>query len=632
MITVLVNGRKAAIKENSSFDLVSENPLFTDSELYTLNIVFPLKGCRENIEIFGHVNRHGHGADGRPFDMVIISGDQRFEGVGTLTSVTDIECKVQFLAGKSSQNYYSELSDIYVNTLDLGELPAEYRSPSRVSVATAWAGHRLGLDFVAIPYVNEGTGHIVNNTESDGSSIVAKHAGDGQEWKLPEEAKDDPSYVMQLSWMPYLIFIAKKICAAIGYSCDFSKWEASKWNDLLMCHAVPATWTFKWNVLLPHWSVPEFFDKLEPLIEGNFVFDQLRQSVTFVPYTEVAGGSGTVVVDHVLDEFSSDVFEEEDECKLFSERYAGYAEYDSKTGRAYSCPWLIRDYNKINKRITEFETPEAISQKAKAENWNNYRAYAHNNRENYWEGECNHIRSVDRYVSNRVVMANIPTYIIPGGIVLSTTAVLRVPVMINQFGPRNIPQRDEGKDSPDLKIEYVPALIDDTDLRRMVFMPLSDYEEKHTEPLVDLDNSPINEAIYDSATMNTLMAGEDDGSTAYFSNVMVGFFPSGDACLRWRNEIFPIIDIVDFNWKWEPWYAPDPKYTLSLQDSQGKFAGVPKVNRFTRFEFSFISDALPDVSSMFMIRGHRYLCEKLTASFSEYGMSQKIKGVFWRLS
>lgn len=50
-----------------------------------------------------------------------------------------------------------------------------------------------------------------------------------------------------------------------------------------------------------------------------------------------------------------------------------------------------------------------------------------------------------------------------------------------------------------------------------------------------------------------------------------------------------------------------------------------------KFEFSFISDILPDVSSVFYINGQYYLCEKLTATFTESGMSQKIKGSFWRI-
>ena len=45
--------------------------------------------------------------------------------------------------------------------------------------------------------------------------------------------------------------------------------------------------------------------------------------------------------------------------------------------------------------------------------------------------------------------------------------------------------------------------------------------------------------------------------------------------------------------------------------------------------FKFIADNIPDVRSVFLIRGKRYVCEKMTATFTENGMSQLIKGVFY---
>ncbi|MCI5715458.1 MAG: hypothetical protein MR279_02415 [Bacteroidales bacterium] len=45
--------------------------------------------------------------------------------------------------------------------------------------------------------------------------------------------------------------------------------------------------------------------------------------------------------------------------------------------------------------------------------------------------------------------------------------------------------------------------------------------------------------------------------------------------------------------------------------------------------FKFLADTIPDVRSLFIIRGKRYVCEKLTATFTENGMSQLLKGVFY---
>ena len=54
---IIINGLQAYLKKNTSFEYISENPLFTGSESYTLTITFPLKDCPENINIFGHILR-----------------------------------------------------------------------------------------------------------------------------------------------------------------------------------------------------------------------------------------------------------------------------------------------------------------------------------------------------------------------------------------------------------------------------------------------------------------------------------------------------------------------------------------------------------------------------------------------
>ena len=54
---IIINGQQAYLKKNTSFEYISENPLFTGSDSYTLTITFPLKDCPQNIRIFGHLHR-----------------------------------------------------------------------------------------------------------------------------------------------------------------------------------------------------------------------------------------------------------------------------------------------------------------------------------------------------------------------------------------------------------------------------------------------------------------------------------------------------------------------------------------------------------------------------------------------
>ena len=52
-----------------------------------------------------------------------------------------------------------------------------------------------------------------------------------------------------------------------------------------------------------------------------------------------------------------------------------------------------------------------------------------------------------------------------------------------------------------------------------------------------------------------------------------------------------------------------------------------------KYNFSFLSDTIPDPHAIFYIEGSRYICEKITATFHEdSGKSQLLKGVFYKLA
>ena len=51
MITLLLNNKQAIIKNGTSIKLTRENPFFTGSGDYTLDVTLPLAGCKQNLEV-----------------------------------------------------------------------------------------------------------------------------------------------------------------------------------------------------------------------------------------------------------------------------------------------------------------------------------------------------------------------------------------------------------------------------------------------------------------------------------------------------------------------------------------------------------------------------------------------------
>ena len=117
---ILINHQLATLKEGTSFDFVAENRYFSGADSYTLAITFPLKGCPGNLAIFGHINRKDVVAQQILFDCEIRHGAFYRHGSITITEISDIEVKTQFLEGRSVQNYSDSFESIYINELNLG--------------------------------------------------------------------------------------------------------------------------------------------------------------------------------------------------------------------------------------------------------------------------------------------------------------------------------------------------------------------------------------------------------------------------------------------------------------------------------------------------------------------------------
>lgn len=93
---ILINGKLAALKENTSFEYIADNRLFSGSDGYSLTITFPLRGCSQNLSIFGNINRADVAAKKVIFDCQIIDRALVLRGSIIVTEISQAEVKTQF--------------------------------------------------------------------------------------------------------------------------------------------------------------------------------------------------------------------------------------------------------------------------------------------------------------------------------------------------------------------------------------------------------------------------------------------------------------------------------------------------------------------------------------------------------
>ena len=116
-------------------------------------------------------------------------------------------------------------------------------------------------------------------------------------------------------------------------------------------------------------------------------------------------------------------------------------------------------------------------------------------------------------------------------------------------------------------------------------------------------------------------ASEDE---EFLDKIYVGFW-SGESIYSMYKH--PHIDVVTF---YPDWSCTQGGWSLSLvSNTFNDYQEPDKIDPTKKYTFKFLADDIPNVRSVFIIFGKRYVCEKITATFTENGMSQLLKGVFY---
>ena len=356
------------------------------------------------------------------------------------------------------------------------------------------------------------------------------------------------------------------------------------------------------NQILPHWTVSEFLEQVELFLNGTFELEPKTQMMTFVFNNGAIGNMEVVTIDKVIDSHTVDIAKEEDVKDSYVEqKNLAYQDCDHQMWKFYSCPWAtsripLHSYTNIASMKSQLNS---LLDCAGPYNAWQYR-YIHYCRE---EDTCFVLKCVGTATINGVIHH-----------------YMRIQP-INMFAPR-VMNSDDNAEVAELGI--VPACIDHTDDAHgdMLFVEcgtLGDDEE-------DAEDRDENQ----TQPVNTLIAGEKEKKNEYFDKIYVAFWDG--TYLKYHPKMpHPYVDKHEIK--------PDNSYTYNQYSMRLTTTERPSirrtnfwVNQRRKYMFSFLSDTVPEVRSIFLIHGKRYLAEKITATFSaETGMSQLMKIVCYEV-
>lgn len=589
---ILINNKRAVLKKGTSFDFISENHFFTGADSYTLSITFPIKGCAENIAIFGHIYRKDFDFETDLLDCEIHDRNFHKYGSVSIVSVSESEVKTQFLEGRSATNYYSSLDEIYINELSLPSLHIQAHwefdyymrtYAEQMRDAESRPGDYLG--YVCPPWVNNTSGRIQNPMYVYGQ-FYGYSGG-------------DPSYDPWILGFPFLVEVIRQVLSKSGYQCDISAIENSQWANLIVCQAFPLNWNMEYmNQILPHWTVTEFLEQLELFLNGHFVIDSKAMKVSFSFNSGTLGAMNVVPIENVIDSHTVDISKEGDvKDSYIEQKNLAYQDCDHQMWKFYSCPWAtsrIPLWSYTNIASMRSQLGSLLDCAGPYNAWQ-YR-YIHYCRE---EDTCFVMKCVSTQTINNVIHH-----------------YMRLQP-INMFGPRVL----NGNDNAEVtELGIVPACIDHTDDAHgdMLFIECG--------TLGDDDENAEDNDENQTQPVNTLAAGEKEKKEEYFDKIYVAFWDG--TYMKYHPKMpHPYVDRHEIK--------PDNSYTRNTYSMRLTGSQRPSsrqsyfwVNQQLKYTFSFISDTVPDVRSIFLIHGKKYMAEKITATFSaETGMSQVMKMV-----
>ena len=607
---IYVDNKLAALKKGTSFEYVAENRLFSGSDGYTLTITFPLNDCPQNIAIFGHINRADVATQKVIFDCEIRDkGFYKFGSI-TITEISESEVKTQFLEGRSEQNFDDTFDDIYINELDIGSASGSNDS----TPSNAWNPSLNQMKCVALPWVNDYSGNIQNLADYIVDDAAQKKGH--YQWNLECRGR---------SWQPYLLYITKKICEVVGYSFDFSKWEdKEEYKYLLICNTLPYAWdTGGFARALPHWSVAEYFEKLELFLGGEFTIDHRARSVNFAFTSDTLASLPAVQLSNVVDEHTAEVTVEDDKCEYQEAKNLVYKECDHEMWKFYSCDWFVKAWQHNVVRYASMS--ELLAANRSFRTWNGSNSRGSNMNKLLYAEDLDAyfiIRSLSKTLVEKRDgwMPNRYSY----------TMELRP---INLFGGRIV---NDSEDADEIEIEFVPAWVDETEDKygRLLFLSFSGYDETDsTSTSIRVDpaerKKEIDATLYQPLPLQSLTAGEQTKKAEYYDRIYVGWW---DGALSSDGKLpHPFVEDVEIADDWTNFR--NVHFSLRINNHLlNRRRVVHAINPKVKKTFKFIADTIPNPRAVFFIKGKKYLCEKITATFTEQGMSQLLKGVFYPIA
>ena len=630
MITCIINGHKAYPISTSSIKVTYANQYVTDDGEYTYDITFPMN-ILENRVIFKNVSRLEVKKNIAKYDdcKLYCNGKIIMSGVGTVLSINQKEVKMQIVGGKSRIKFNDRMTKHYIDEIDMGE------STPPGAVVDKSAGfhdilyklrsvYRLDTDKTKFLGVSGKWCYVPCRDET--YNLIANFVGVDRTGNLI--GSKDP-YITNIAVQPNLMYILRKVVEHEGYRLLRNDFDVSPWNQLYIASAYK---TQELRKALPHWSAYTFIEEFRKLFNATVYFDDMAKTCKIIKASELTT-VGDVNVEP-LEEYTGD--------------------YDSDGSFTTSSTANLQ-YN-LGEAANRDEY-ESISQKV-FDNFPVFNSFDGFGPYNQFEVDTN---GWDEKKKRTTIIRWQGSYYI----YVEDTDGNRSWQLAGVWSPL---VRDPASDDyTDLNISPAAQVVEDVEFKSSIF------ENKHQEKryMLSIPNdkesdAKDNDTDDDGLSYVSVQDALDDDSSLDDSEddqeCMNIFFYLPGRVQKYENADSFSVSWVGEKSRWPHFitdcrinvkyrsighgsidlsnpYRDIERSSLSLNpyftagNSIGLFHKTGyKIDNKNSLEIKFKSDKIPDPSDIYIIRGKRFVCEKVEVEIKNDGIEPIMTGTFYMLT
>lgn len=251
MVQLFLNNTEVVPDAGTTIKVTKENPYFTLSDSYTLEVSVPLD-IYENKKFFGEINRPEKQKEYKEYEARLdVDNKQILKGKARITQSNNKEVKLQLTTGISSLKMTAANENLYIDEMDLGKFSGLNIFPHDIDSGTYRTSVSIIPDLQNLISVG-GWGIPLHDETNDINANVCSNAT----YFLTAEPD---VYHRFVAVCPNLLEVAQAIAYSLGYFLNYGNLPEACRHIYIVTGIQDDSVARK----LPHWTVAEFFDQLQ---------------------------------------------------------------------------------------------------------------------------------------------------------------------------------------------------------------------------------------------------------------------------------------------------------------------------------------------------------------------------------